>query len=145
MPASYSAPQTVVDRMHGEFQAILRFLDGSGEISLVNTVNDNFRKSILLCAASYFENVIGDYVVQFTEDCSPSAKGLVSALVRNKALSRQYHTWFAWDSNNANQFFALFGDQFRKFMGSRIAGEPKLRDAISAFIEIGRERNRLVH
>jgi hypothetical protein len=140
-----SIPETVVDRMYNEFRALLGFLADTGEISLINSVNENFRKSLLLCAASYFETVVGECVVKFADECSPGANGIIGAFVRNKALSRQYHTWFAWNSNNANQFFGLFGDGFRKFMDDRLLRNADLRLSISAFMEIGRERNRLVH
>ena len=65
-------------------------------------------------------------------------------LVRNKVIVRQYHSLFDWNSNNANKFFSLFGADFKEFVTSRLEGES-MQEAVSAFMEIGRERNRLVH
>jgi len=62
-----------------------------------------------------------------------------------KAIRRQYHTYFSWDAKNANQFFGLFGKEFKEFMNSEIKKDDKLDDSIKAFLEIGRERNRLTH
>jgi len=59
--------------------------------------------------------------------------------------SRQYHTWFDWTRNNANTFFAMFGDGFKGHMAKVIDGDENLAKSISDFMEIGRERNRLVH
>ena len=60
-------------------------------------------------------------------------------------MSRQYHTWFQWDGSNANSFFGLFGSDFRDFMKERIREDEELDGSVRAFLELGRERNRLVH
>lgn len=137
-------PGTVVDVLHEDFSALLSVLDEADEVSLRAVADDNFRKSLLLAAASYFERRMTDAVLSFVEDAA-NRNRLVTALVRNKAISRQYHTWFQWDGGNANSFFGLFGSGFRDFMKSRIGEDDDLDDAVRAFLEIGRERNRLVH
>ena len=65
--------------------------------------------------------------------------------VKNKAISQQYHTFFDWKSSNANTFFSLFGEAFKTFMAAEIKNNGNLAESIKAFIELGRERNRLVH
>ncbi len=137
-------PGTVVDVLHEDFSALLSVLDEADEVSLRAVADDNFRKSLLLAAASYFERRMTDAVLAFVEDAA-NRNRLVTALVRNKAVSRQYHTWFQWEASNANSFFGLFGSSFRDFMKSRIGEDDDLDDAVRAFLEIGRERNRLVH
>lgn len=67
------------------------------------------------------------------------------AFVKNKAVSRQYHTWFKWDDSNANQFFGLFGSEFKQMMTDRVKASDELRISIRAFLEVGNERNKLVH
>ena len=137
-------PSTVVDRLHEQFAGLLSILDGAGEVSLRSVADDNFRKSLVLTAASYFERRMTETVTSFVDDAT---KGnlLVAALVRNKAVSRQYHTWFQWEGNNANSFFALFGSDFRDVMKRRLAEDYELGESVRAFLELGRERNRLVH
>jgi len=70
---------------------------------------------------------------------------MIPSLVKNKAVSRQYHTWFDWQANNANAFFNMFGEDFRSHMIEIIKLDQNMAKSISAFLEIGRERNRLVH
>ena len=135
---------TVVDRLHDEFSDLLRVLDNASEISLRSTADDNFRKSLLLSAASYFERRMTDTVVSFVDETT-SGDPLVNSFVQNKAVSRQYHTWFSWDQKNANSFFGLFGNDFRDFMKQKVSKNDTLDSAIRAFLELGSERNRLVH
>lgn len=139
-----TAQETIVDRLYNEFQALVAYLTQKGEISFQVTADDNFRKTLLLAAASYFENQICDDIIRFTEKVSSSNARLVE-FVKNKAVSRQYHTFFSWDTRNANTFFGLFGESFRNSMADEIKNNSSLDDAIKAFIELGAERNRLVH
>lgn len=105
---------------------------------------DNFRKALVLASASYFEYRVSSCVLDFVHEC---AKGndLVVGFVKNKAISRQYHTWFKWDDSNANQFFGLFGSAFKQAMTERVKTSEELRVSICAFLEVGNERNKLVH
>ena len=137
-------PPTVVDRLHENFADLLAVLDEAGEVSLRAVADENFRKSLLLAAASYFERRMTETVLAFVE-AATNRNVLVTALVRNKAVSRQYHTWFQWGTNNANSFFGLFGNDFRDFMKQRIKDDAQLDDSVRAFLELGGERNRLVH
>lgn len=117
---------------------------GGGEPSLAIAAADNFRKALVLASASYFEHRISSCVLEFVQEC---AKGndLVVGFVKNKAISRQYHTWFKWDDSNANQFFGLFGSSFKQAMTERVKASEELRLSIRAFLEVGNERNKLVH
>lgn len=135
---------TVVDRLHNEFSSLIDMLEKSGEISLRSTADENLRKALLLSVASYFEHRMTGNVLSFVEKTTQK-NPLVTALVRNKAVKRQYHTWFSWDKNNANSFFGLFGDEFRDFMKQKVKNNNELDNSIRAFLELGRERNRLVH
>lgn len=137
-------PATVVDLLHENFAGLLAVVDEADEASLRIVADENFRKSLLLAAASYFERRMTETVLSFVEDAT-NGNVRVTALVRSKAVSRQYHTWFEWDTNNANKFFALFGNDFRDSMKRRIRDDDELDDSVRAFLEIGRERNRLVH
>ena len=104
----------------------------------------NSRKVLLLASASYFEHRVCNAVVEFVHERS-GGSALVSNFVRNKAVSRQYHTWFNWNESNANQFFGLFGSEFRAAMIGKVNASNELRAAIEAFLELGSERNKLIH
>lgn len=136
--------ETIVDRLYSEFQSLVSHLDQVSEPSLRSTVDENFKKTLLLAAASYFEHCVIEDILSFVKEKS-SGDCLVVEFVSNKAISRQYHTFFNWDVQNANQFFGLFGNSFKTFMINEIKKDKELEEAISAFIEIGRDRNRLVH
>lgn len=135
---------TVVDKLYGEYLAIVQMMDQYNAISFKNTLNENFRKTLLLCAASHFEFRVTSDVVAF---CAEVARGnsLIPSLVRNKAVSRQYHTWFDWNTNSASAFFKMFGEEFRVHMSDVVGRDANMAKSISDFMEIGRERNRLVH
>ena len=45
---------------------------------------------------------------------------LLVSFVNNKAISRQYHTYFSWKDTNANSFFGLFGDIFSNFIKQEV-------------------------
>lgn len=138
------APQTAVDRLYEEASGVLRTLENSAEVSLQIAAADHFRKALLLAAASYFEHRLSECVLTFVRHRARGSSALES-FVKNKAIARQYHTWFQWDQNNANQFFGLFGQAFRNDMVEWVRTSERARSAIEAFLEIGGERNKLVH
>jgi hypothetical protein len=135
---------TAVDRMFEESETIIKALEESSDLSLLNVAGDHFRKALLLAAASHFEHVLSEHVAAFIREQS-NGSALVESFVRNKAIARQYHSWFQWDAANANQFFGLFGKTFGGAMKKRIEESDDLQAAMKAFMEIGRERNKLVH
>lgn len=137
-------PLTEIDRMYTEATALIQLLEKASELSLQISVADNLRKALLLASASYFEFRVCDCVLEFVRDRAHRSV-LVENFVRNKAIARQYHTWFDWEGNNANRFFALFGDGFRTTMTTRVKDSAEMRSSIAAFLDLGSERNRLVH
>ncbi len=71
---------------------------------------------------------------------------LIISIIKTKAIKRQYHTYFDWEkSTNANSFFSLFGEDFKNKMAKQVKETPKLETAIRAFLQLGQERNKLVH
>ena len=59
---------------------------------------------------------------------------MIPSLVKNKAVSRQYHTWFDWNSNNANAFFnnanGLPKDILKRNQFGGTLGGPILKDKL---------------
>jgi len=134
---------TPVDRLYTESVSVVRSLS-STEPSLAIAASDTFRKTLVLASASYFEHKVCVCVADFVHECA-NGSTLVVSFVKNKAISRQYHTWFNWTDSNANTFFALFGVEFKQMMQERIRSSEELKAAVAAFLEIGNERNKLVH
>lgn len=133
---------TPVDRLYNEYSGILAL--AAGEPSLGVAAGDSLRKALLLAAASYFEYRVCQCVTAYVHEVA-GGNGLVVGLVQNKAISRQYHTWFDWDRTNANSFFGLFGPAFKQMMEERVRASDTLRESIRAFLEVGNERNKLIH
>ena len=109
-----------------------------------STADANFRKVLLLAAASYFERQLTEVVVSYVEAVT-APNHVVTWLIRKRVVERQYHTWFAWEARNANRFFSMFGDSFKADMSKLVNKNEKLSSSIQAFMEIGRERNDMVH
>lgn len=137
------ADATPVDRLYDESVSVVRALS-SAEPSLAISASDTFRKTLVLASASYFEHRVSACVADFVRECANGSK-LVVSFVKNKAISRQYHTWFSWSDSNANAFFGMFGVEFKQMMQERVKSSEELRVAITSFLEIGNERNKLVH
>jgi hypothetical protein len=135
---------TAVDRLYREASALINLLQDRSELSLQVLASDHFRKALLLAAASYFEDRVCNLVLDYIRERAQGSS-LIENFVRNKAVARQYHSWFAWEATNANQFFGLFGAEFKALMGTRVKASVEMQAAIRAFLELGNERNRLVH
>jgi hypothetical protein len=135
---------TIVDRLYREFKELISYLDQNGQISFRNTVNENFSKALLLAAASYFESRLTEHLLAFVHEVAKENQ-LIVKFVENKAFRRQYHTLFNWEATNANQFYGLFGETFKTFMTHEIKRDTRLDESVKAFLELGRDRNSLVH
>lgn len=60
-------------------------------------------------------------------------------------IERQYHTLFDWESKNTNKFWGLFGEETKSKVKERLNSDDHLKATEQAFIELGRQRNLLVH
>ncbi|MDE0446952.1 MAG: HEPN domain-containing protein [Spirochaetaceae bacterium] len=133
-----------VTALYEEYGDLMRSLEAAGDVSAMSFVDSHFRKVLLLASASYFERELTDAVREFTEDVSGDDHVIVHMVVR-KVIKRQYHTWFNWTGSNANQFFSMFGATFLGDSKDAVRRSDTLSKSVSAFLEIGNERNRVVH
>lgn len=143
MTTAQSHPDSVVDRLYKDFQATIEQINVS-EVSLRTSVEDVFQKSLAVAIGSYFERRITGVVLEFVEKSSGN-NVLVSEFVRNKAMYRQYHTYFQWDRANANKFFSLFGKDFSDHMTEYIRNNPEYGGFMRSFMQIGDLRNKVAH
>ncbi len=134
--------RTHVDQMYEDFTDVANLL--SGEPSLALTAGDIFRKNLLLASASYFERRIKDILREYVRETTDGNQRMVE-FVEDKVLSRGYHQLFDWGGPNANRFWASFGSSFRSVMVAKVRSETELEDGVKAFLELGNDRNRLVH
>lgn len=137
--------QTIIDQQYENGNLLVDYLKSQQQITFFNEAENNFRKTILLSSASFFEKEISDTVIQFAKSQSGDNE-LIISIIKQKAVSRQYHTYFDWDkATNANKFFSLFGEDFKNKMIKKVKDNPKLDHSIKSFLEIGQERNKMVH
>jgi hypothetical protein len=134
----------IVEGLYSEFQILLAYLNSNSEISMSSLADTNLKKNLILSSASYFEVTITNSLTEYFAEKSNNSFCIKEFLV-NKGLKRQYHTLFDWEKNNANTFFAFFGQDFKFFMEEKVKNDDSLNSSIKNFLEIGRERNRLVH
>lgn len=136
---------TIIDEQYRSGNSLIEFLKSEKHLTFTSEAERNLQKTILLAAASYFEKEISETMIEFAKSHSGNNE-LIISLIKQKAVSRQYHTYFDWDkARNANKFFSLFGDIFKAKMIENVKLDDRLDRSIRAFLEIGNERNKMVH
>lgn len=143
---------SVVETIKSEYNSVIEFLANENQPTYESDINKHFKKVLLLSAASFFEHEIQNIIISFVST-NTKDNGMVVALLKNKAITQQYHTYFDWGEKddptkprkNANKFFALFGAEFKQEMVEELKENEELNNSIKAFIEIGHLRNILVH
>lgn len=137
--------ETIIDKIYNDYLDLLNYLEANKEISLINDADNNFKKILLLSAASFFEHEITQILLEFINRSSGNNFKIYS-FAKRKAIDRQYHTYFNWDiKKGANQFFSLFGEEFKKCIENDLRSDEALEKAVRDFLEIGSTRNELVH
>ena len=84
-------PETIIDSLFEDNQTLVTYLRDSGEVSLQSNVEGNFRKLLLLSAASYFEHLLTENLVRIFSEKSNGAEPIVE-FIKRKGIFRQYHT-----------------------------------------------------
>lgn len=126
-----------------EYQGLYDFLMSQGKVSESIEVNNHYRKILLLSCASFYETQITNLIQDFIKIHSTDNR--VFEFLNNKAIQRQYHTYFNWKENNINTFLGLFGVEFKTKISSEIKNSDKLQQYVRSFIAIDNERNKMVH
>lgn len=134
----------VIDRIFADNKLLTSYLGSVGEWSMQSNVDGGFRKVLILSAASYFETHLTDNLIRIFSDITNDSEPMVEFL-KNKGISRQYHSFFQWENRNANNFFGLFGPSFKQHMQSQVTSDPAFDSSIKSFLELGQLRNKLVH
>lgn len=133
-----------VEKIYSDNREILEYLNTQNEISFRVDLDSKLKKIILMSSASYFEKLVTDMLEEYAIKATNSNVMLV-AFIKNKAISRNYHTLFDWKASNINGFLGLFGDTFKEDVKADIESDDSLKSAIKSFLLIGSERNKLVH
>lgn len=106
-------------------------------------IAEHYRKILLLSCASYYETRIVEIIKSFV--ANKNTDPMIVSFISSKAISRQYHTYFDWDSKNVNKFLSMFGSDFADAISIEIKNDKILDEQVKSFIIIGSERNKMVH
>lgn len=126
-----------------EYKELSQYLFENFQITLQTSVGNHFKKVFLLSCASYCEKEIQETISSFVKTHSNDER--VLCFTTNKGIERQFHTYFNWKANNVNSFLGLFGSDFKEKISSELISDDAMNENVKAFIEIGRERNLMVH
>jgi hypothetical protein len=134
-------PENIIDILIKRHEAVRHFFLQHDEVTLADDSDAEFRKVLILSIASFFEHEITNAISELAEN---SSSPRIFALVKAKAISRQYHTYFEWKGNNVNSFTKLFGEPFKQEMEKEIK-QQEFTEGMKLFLILGQERNTLVH
>lgn len=132
----------IVDDFYSNYEELLAEIKATKKASLQVWINESFRRVLVLTMANYLENEVRAIIQGLTKRKSGSE--LIHSFLLS-SMDRQYHTYFDWNSRNANKFFSLFGERFKKDAIKDVTSNDKLEEGIIAFLEIGSTRNMLIH
>ncbi|MEC2217034.1 MULTISPECIES: HEPN domain-containing protein [Bacillus] len=135
--------ETIVDAVYKQNYNLLKYLEMQKEVSFQQDMDNKLKKVLLVSAASFFETSITELLVKFFNIKAGNNPEIV-AFLKNKAISRQYHSYFDWEKSNINKFLGLFGEEFKKQAAKDIK-EQELDQSVKAFLTLGNLRNQLVH
>lgn len=133
-----------IENQYNDAKDLIKYLMEKDEVSYATYIDDVYKKTLLLSAASFFENEISTTLVKFAHRAGKNDIRL-EHLIQNKVIQRQYHTFFNWDAKNTNQFWGMFGNEQKENARLKIDSNELLKEAEQAFITLGKQRNLLVH
>ena len=133
-----------IERQYQDEQELHRYLMESNEISFASYIDDVYKKVLLISAASFFEVMISETVINFAKEAA-SIDSRIAVLVEKKAISRQYHTLFDWNKKNTNVFWSLFGEETKNRVRKMLDDSEELKQSEIDFLDLGKQRNLLVH
>ncbi|MCH5161871.1 MAG: hypothetical protein J1G38_00075 [Clostridiales bacterium] len=127
------------------YHEIHKYLIENGQVSFANDVDSYYKKILVFSCASLFENLICNSIYEKAKIVCPAP---IAEFIRNKAIERQYHTYFQWKepkTSSINVFLGLWGDDFKTSFLNVIKNDEKLSDGVKAFLILGNERNLMAH
>jgi RiboL-PSP-HEPN len=134
----------LIENYYAEQNSIIELLYSRGEVSLAQTAQNLFAKSLLLIAASHFEDRLKQVVTSGIASRSRNDP-YINAFFKIRGISYQYHAWFDWDKSNANRFYSFFGKHFSEDIKAIIDADEALSESVTSFVKIGDLRNQIVH
>ncbi len=134
---------SIVDELYVNFLEVISSIPVE-EITRKNLTTNELTKNYVLAIGSFFEHTITELLVDYVCNATNNNETIIS-LIKNKAIKRQFHTYFNWDGNNVNTFLTLLGDIKTKQFNEELKDKQELKDGVASFLTLGRKRNELVH
>lgn len=119
---------------------VLERLMNTELVSFISSYREIYRKIFVIACANSFERHFCRKLPELV-----SLNPFLRNFIKNQALERKYHTLFRWDSNNANGFYGLFGDDFSKQMQGLLKENSQAKQGEKSFLLIGHYRNLTTH
>jgi hypothetical protein len=136
--------ESYIESFYRSHRDLVDFLLENGQPTFAADVNENFRRSLILAIASSFEHDISD-IIRSLPARHAHGNAFLTELVAQKAVARQYHTYFEWDKPNANKFFSMFGPDYKAASQKKFNEDSAFKASVLAFLSLGETRNRMVH
>lgn len=83
---------TKIRTLYDDYMALSSFFYSQNQISFATCINDVYRKSLLISAASFFEVEICKAIYDAAEKKGKANRAFVN-FIENKVITRQYHTF----------------------------------------------------
>lgn len=134
-----------IEELIVNYKELHQHLLNQGQVSFASTVSSYYQKVLVFSCASLFENKICNTIYNVAKRTCPAA---FADFVRNKAVERQYHTYFNWKNSSTtsiNSFLGLWGEDFKTNFLSLVKSNERLAVGVKAFLQIGQERNLMAH
>ena len=134
-----------ITKLINGYNEICEYLISQGQVSFVNDVDLYYKKILVFSCASLFENLICNSIYEKAKKSSPMP---LAEFIKNKAVERQYHTYFNWKDirvSSINNFLGLWGEDFKISFLNVVKCDDMLCEGIKAFLIIGNERNLMAH
>lgn len=130
----------VVESLFADYLGLVDDLQAKSPSGL-SALNSVYSKALLIASASNLEFEVR----RLLEEAVTERGGIeIGEFVRQTALARGYHGLIDWETGQATKLFATFGKEckkrFKEYAKSE-AADGRQR----AFVELGSERNSLVH
>ncbi len=132
-----------LDSYFGERVEIAGLLAEAGEPSLLNVYQTDLPKVLVLVVASRFERDVVRHIEDFFT--ATSDHETAPFFVKKKALTRQYHQLFDWETSTAKRFISFFGPACATNFKKMAQEHDWLDKSVHDFLLLGRTRNQLVH
>ena len=113
-----------IEELWNDHNDLADYLQSNNQLRLLSRVQDSFRKTLIIAAASYFEMQLTETIVGLYDTADHGAGGLAE-FVRSQAIGRRFAQLFQWDRRNANYFYShVWPRQFADHMKQKVRKRP---------------------